>query len=148
MDDHIVQLREDITVFNRKIRSQAARHLLTPSQVQTLAHVDRIGPVSARALADVEMIAPQSVARTVASLEALGLVTRDPDPNDGRAVLITITDSGHQTLETDRAQRSRWLADAIDATCTPVERELLFLAGTLLRRIATGHEPETSGGEA
>ncbi|MBD0863446.1 MarR family transcriptional regulator [Gordonia sp. zg691] len=146
MDERADQLREDIVVFVRKMRRQSSRHLLTPSQVQSLAHIDRVGPLSARALADIEMVAPQSVARTVASLEDLDLVTRTPDPNDGRAVLISITPKGHDTLEADRAQRSRWLSDALETTCSDVERELLFLAGGLLRRIATSSATDEEAG--
>ncbi|WLP88698.1 MarR family transcriptional regulator [Gordonia sp. NB41Y] len=137
MDERVDQLRDDIVRFNRRIRTKnAGRHLLTPTQVQALAHVDRLGPMSARALADAEMVAPQTVARTVAYLEQQGLVTRHPDPDDARAALISITDVGHQTLEADRSTRNEWLAEAISTHCTPVERDLLFLAGSLLRRIA------------
>lgn len=92
--------------------------------------------MTARALADRERVAPQTVARTVISLEELGMVTRAADPNDARASLISVTEAGRQTLEVDRAKRSRWLAEAVDGKCSPEERDLLFLAGRLLRRIA------------
>ena len=52
MDQKVDQLREDVVLFNRRIRTQRSGHLLTPSQLQALAHLDREGPMSARALAD------------------------------------------------------------------------------------------------
>ncbi|MFD6060540.1 hypothetical protein [Rhodococcus wratislaviensis] len=43
---------------------------------------------------------------------------------------------GVGTLASDRARRREWLAAAIEERCTDVERELLFLAGGLLARLA------------
>ncbi len=136
MDSRVDQLREDIVRFNRTIRTKSAGgHLLTATQLQALGQIDRDGPMSARALADAEAVAPQTVARTVAALEQQGMVTRSSDPSDGRASLIAITDQGHATLQSDRGNRSEWLATAIETHCTDVERDLLFLAGALLRRL-------------
>lgn len=147
-DRSIDGLREDLVVFTRTIRTMSSGHLLTATQQQALAQLDRIGPMSARALADRERVAPQTIARTVSSLEERGLVSRTADPNDARATLISITETGRQTLESDRAKRSRWLAEAIDSTCTPVERDLLLLAGRLLRRIAEDADDADASGRA
>lgn len=42
---------------------------------------------------------PTSVTNTVNRLERDGLVTRDPHPNDGRAVLLTLTAQGRELIE-------------------------------------------------
>lgn len=137
MDSRVDQLREDIVRFNRTMRTKSAGGTrLTATQMQALGQVDRDGPMSARELADAEMVTPQTVARTVASLEQLGMVSRTTDPTDGRASLISITEHGHATLQSDRSNRSEWLTEAIEAHCTDVERDLLFVAGHLLRRLA------------
>lgn len=136
MDIRVDQLREDIVMFNRVIRSKGGGHLLTPTQLQALAHLDRVGPISARTLADLERVTPQTVARTVAFLEGNGLVSREVDPDDARAQLISITSSGRNKLEADRDRRREWLVGVMDRDCTDVEKELLFLAGALLRRIS------------
>lgn len=135
------RLREDLVVFSRKMRTMSSGHRLTATQLQALSQLDRVGAMTARALADRERVAPQTIARTVISLEELGMVSREVDPSDARASLISVTDIGRQTLEVDRAERSRWLAEAIDAECTPEERDLLFVAGRLLRRIAEVETP-------
>ncbi|MDT2005663.1 MarR family transcriptional regulator [Rhodococcus opacus] len=136
MDERVDRLRENVVLFNRKIRSNSSGHLMTPTQMQALSHLDRSGPLSARALADLEQVAPQTIARTVCSLEAKGMVTRSVDPKDARSQLISITDIGVSTLTADRGRRSEWLAAAIEERCSDVERELLFLAGDLLARLA------------
>ena len=92
--------------------------------------------MSARALAARQQVAPQSIARTVAHLEERGKVSRTADPNDARASIVSLTESGRRTLTEDRAKRSEWLSAAIAEMCTDAERELLFIAGGLLRRLA------------
>ncbi|OZD13107.1 MarR family transcriptional regulator [Rhodococcus sp. 06-156-3C] len=136
MQDRVDQLREDIVVFNRMIRSKGENHLLSPTQLQALAHLDRVGPMSARSLADLERVTPQTVARTVAALEGDQLVSRTVDPDDGRAHVISISDRGRGKLDAERGKRRQWLAAVLAEECTDVEQELLFLAGSVLRRLA------------
>jgi len=47
---------------------------------------------------------PTSVTSIVRKLEADGLVTRRPHPEDGRAVLAEITDAGRAVVETATAE--------------------------------------------
>ncbi|AOW94109.1 MarR family transcriptional regulator [Rhodococcus sp. WMMA185] len=136
MDEKVNQFREDVVLFSRRIRSQRAGHQLTPTQLQALSHLDREGPMSARALAGLEQVAPQSIARTVSILEDAGMLSRTVDPQDARASIVAITALGSQTLAVDRARRSEWLSAALDAECTDAERDLLYIAGRLLRRLA------------
>ena len=145
MDEKADRLREDVVMFTRRIRTQRSGHLLTPSQLQALAHLDREGPMSARALADLEQVAPQSIARTVSILEDSGMVSRTVDPQDARASIVAITGQGLQTLTADRSRRSEWLSAALATECTEAERDLLFIAGRLLRRLAaTPESPESA----
>ncbi|OUS92026.1 MarR family winged helix-turn-helix transcriptional regulator [Rhodococcus sp. NCIMB 12038] len=145
MDEKADRLREDVVMFTRRIRTQRSGHLLTPSQLQALAHLDREGPMSARALADLEQVAPQSIARTVSILEDSGMVSRTVDPQDARASIVAITAPGLQTLTADRSRRSEWLSAALATECTEAERDLLFIAGRLLRRLAaTPESPESA----
>lgn len=118
MDEKADRLREDVVMFTRRIRTQRSGHLLTPSQLQALAHLDREGPMSARALADLEQVAPQSIARTVSILEDSGMVSRTVDPQDARASIVAITALGLQTLTADRSRRSEWLSAALATECT------------------------------
>ncbi|WP_072690930.1 MarR family winged helix-turn-helix transcriptional regulator [Rhodococcus marinonascens] len=141
MDEKVNQLREDVVLFLRRIRAQRAGHQLTPSQLQALSHLDREGPMSARALAGLEQVAPQSIARTLSILEDAAMVSRTADPHDARASIIAITALGSQTLVGDRSRRSEWLSAAIASECTDAERDLLFIAGRLLRRLAEIPDP-------
>jgi DNA-binding MarR family transcriptional regulator len=105
-------------------------------QLNVLAHLSRRGPMTPGELAAAERVQPQSLTRTLASLEDHVLITRHPDPADGRRSLIAITESGRQMLGRDLRQRDAWLARAMAGHLTPAERGLLRLAGQLLERLA------------
>jgi DNA-binding MarR family transcriptional regulator len=76
------------------------------------------------------------MAQTVSDLEAAGLISRRPDPSDGRRVLVELTTQGRDTLEADRRDRVGWLARAIESELSATERRALSHAIGLLRRLA------------
>jgi DNA-binding MarR family transcriptional regulator len=73
---------------------------------------------------------------TLGALEARGLVERRPDPQDGRRVLLSVTDAGRTAMSDRRDARTRQLADALSDEFTPVELERLLAAAPLLERLA------------
>ena len=76
------------------------------------------------------------MAQTIADLEGEGLVSRRPDPSDGRRLLVEMTETGITALEDDRRHREGWLARAISEQLTDEEQRLLEKAVELLRRIS------------
>jgi len=142
--DDIDVLWDDLGAFVRRLRTKRNDHKLTPSQIQTLGHLDRQGPLTAKELAKFERVTPQSIAKTVAALEEQGMVTRSSDPSDGRAVLVTMTELGISTLHEDRKKRTEWLAEVIDTECTEAERDLLLIAGRILRRLGQDASPASA----
>jgi DNA-binding MarR family transcriptional regulator len=122
-------------VLGQLVRRLRAEHTFSISQGVVLARLDREGPQTTSALATVERVRPQSMAQTVAELQSAGLVSRTPDPTDGRRVLIELTAGGRDTLAADRRRREGWLAEAMAAELTPEEQETLIRAVPLLRRL-------------
>ena len=51
-----------------------------------------------------------TTSRQVTSLTRAGLVEKVPDPDDGRAQLIRVTDAGHATMHRLRGRRDDWLS--------------------------------------
>lgn len=62
------------------------------------------------------------VSRQVRHLESAGLVAKAPDPDDGRASLVTLTASGTDLVAEVVAGRGRWLAGILDGW-TPEQTE-------------------------
>ena len=93
--------------------------------------------MSPGAIATAERLRPQSLTRTLASLQHDALVSRHSDPADRRRSLLDVTDLGRDVLSDDMGHRDRWLAQAMALVqLTPVERELLRLAGELMEGLA------------
>ncbi|WP_417219804.1 MarR family winged helix-turn-helix transcriptional regulator [Arthrobacter sp.] len=67
------------------------------------------GVLRLKALAEQLRIAPRSATEVVDQLEGKGLVERIPDPHDRRAVLVQLTDAGHELragVETARREQA------------------------------------------
>src|SRR6201999_4667672 len=133
--DVAVALRETIGLLLRRMRQTSPGDLTLPENA-ALARLNRAGPTTSSALAKLEQISPQSMGATLAGLEARGLVARHPDPDDGRRVVLSLTDAGRRILQDKRNARTRQLAEALSARFTPDEIRLLAEAAPLLGRLA------------
>jgi DNA-binding MarR family transcriptional regulator len=87
----------------------------------------RLGAVAAGLGVDTSVIS-----RTVAVAQHRGLVARRPDPRDGRACLLSLTDRGRQCLADRRNKRLRLLSAVIDEW-EPGSAEALLAGLTRLR---------------
>ncbi len=123
-------------VLGRLIRRLRAERRFSLSQGSVLGRLDREGTLSIGDLAAAERVRPQSMAQTVSELEVDGLISRRPDPADGRRALLELTDEGLQTLEADRREREGWLIGAIAEGFSESEQQALARAVPLLTRLA------------
>jgi DNA-binding MarR family transcriptional regulator len=139
VSDTAARAARDLTVvFNRlrrRLRSVAEDEDLTPPQVSALTLVGKHGAATASALASAEGVRPQSMAATLAALDRAGLIHRNPDPEDGRRQLVTLTPAGRERIEGDRRARHRWLARTLEERYDEEERQALLDALTLLERL-------------
>ena len=123
-------------VLGQLMRRLRAEHRFSISHGAVLGRVDREGLQSVSELAAAERIRPQSMAQTVSELEAEGLVTRRPDPDDRRRSLVGLTEAGTLALLEDRRRREGWLARAIEEDFSDSEQQVLAEAVRLVRRLA------------
>jgi DNA-binding MarR family transcriptional regulator len=72
------------------------------------------GPLRPGALAEASFADPSTISRQVAELVRRGFVRREPDPSDGRASLLAITDAGREVCERLRTMRRDLFAAAVD----------------------------------
>ena len=120
--------------LNRRMRRER-RSELTPTQLSVLGAVALLGPATPGSIASHEQVRPPSVTRMLNQLTESGYIRRLPDPQDGRQVLVEISDEGHARLAQERQRRDAWLQEQLDQL-SDSERELLRAAAPLLRRIA------------
>jgi DNA-binding MarR family transcriptional regulator len=127
------ELRETIGRLVRRLRAEPGP---PAGQMAVLGRLDRLGPGGISDLAAEQRMRPQSMAQTVHELEAAGLVTRRPDPADGRRSLLELAPEGRTMLRETRAAREDWLSQALERELDEEERELLRRAIALLGRVA------------
>ena len=72
---------------------------------------------------------------TVAFLEEEGLVTRKIDPNDGRRLIVSISEAGKEAFLAGRAARQAWLSNALGERLDDAEQRHLLEAMSLLRKV-------------
>ena len=95
-----------------------------------LVRVSESAPIRLSEIADSVELDLSTLSRQVRDLVAAGLLAKVPDPADGRASLLSLTEQGAAVLESVSEARRRVLAEAI-ADWTDEERTAL--ASGLLR---------------
>ena len=71
-------------------------------------------PMRSRELAELLVTDPSTTSRHVAQLVAEGLVTRVADPDDGRAVLLVLTDDGRAKVADIAESRRRLVGRTVE----------------------------------
>jgi DNA-binding MarR family transcriptional regulator len=130
-----VEFGQAIGLLVRRVRAAAAQHELSLTESAVLVRLAKEGPATTAELARAESVKPQSMGATVATLEELGLVQRNPHPTDGRQMNIELTAKGVAVRNSTKDAKRTWLTQAI-AKLTEEEREKLFLAGEIIKRLA------------
>ena len=128
------ELRMAVMRLARRLRQERTEEAYTPSQLSALATLDRCGPLSPGELAAKERVQPPSMTRVAAALEAAGLATRVPHPEDGRQAVLSVTKSGAKLLAADRRRRDAWLARRL-ADLSPEEIETLRAAAPVIEKL-------------
>jgi MarR family transcriptional regulator for hemolysin len=81
--------------FDRRMRPMG----FTQAQWRALLRLDSNPGISQVGLADLLEMQPISLMRILERMEAAGLVERQPDPNDRRAVKLFLTEAARPTLK-------------------------------------------------
>ena len=115
----IRELEQEVAVLIRRVRrvvgvrARAVHDSLQPAAYLILSYVVESGPVRASAIVEHFDIDKGAVSRQVAHLIELGLVERTPDPEDGRATLLTVTAEGTRRMQDVGARRRRLLDERL-----------------------------------
>lgn len=129
------ELRRSIGELVRAVR---AADTMSPGEAAVLGFLDREGPLTTADLARLRGVTHQSAAKSVKDLSADGLVRGERHPDDGRKLLLRLTDAGRSRLQRERDFRAGALGTAIRETFDPDERRRLSESVALLSRL-TAH---------
>jgi len=132
-DELTSDLRIACMVIARRVRFESTSEV-APHQYSVLLRL-KDGPRTPREVADIERVSAPSMSRTVASRVELGLVERSDDPDDGRQVILSLTDAGRQVIRETRRRRDQWLAVRLEKL-DDAEQALLREATALLEKVA------------
>jgi DNA-binding MarR family transcriptional regulator len=127
---------EDFTRMSIRLPSVQRLSFTTMSVLHTLA---RGGPQRLSELTANEQVTQPAITQLVTKLERDGLVERQPDPSDGRAVLVHITTAGAAIVDGRRAERMAHLVELINQL-TPAERAAIAAALPALARVIQLHQ--------
>jgi DNA-binding MarR family transcriptional regulator len=137
-DEHEVAaaLQVAIGLLVRRLRQVQLPGELTLAEIWALKRLDTGGPATSSELARQDRISPQSMGVTLGVLEQRGLIERRRDPADGRRVVLSVTEAGHQLTRDRHGARVEQFAAALRDGFTAAERDQLLAATPLLERLA------------
>jgi DNA-binding MarR family transcriptional regulator len=114
---------------------------LSLTAAATLATLERSGPCRLTSLAAREGVTQPAMTQLAARLQDAGLVTRDPDPSDGRVVRVGITSEGQVTLARRRQARAERLGGLLDRL-SPDHRAALAAALPAMDALASARRDD------
>ncbi|MFF1879621.1 MarR family winged helix-turn-helix transcriptional regulator [Leifsonia sp. NPDC058230] len=139
-DDLAGRLALAVGRLNRRMRSSTGG--LSHGQLSALSTIVRRGPLRPSEISAIEIVAAPTITRVVTDLESRGLVTRQPDPDDGRSFFVVGTDAGNELLLRARFDRAHTvtaiLAELDDGQVARIREAL-----TALEAAARVDSPET-----
>jgi DNA-binding MarR family transcriptional regulator len=130
------------------IRYTSQPRQLSLTAVSTLSALERRGPQRISEMAALQGVAQPSMTVLVGSLEQTGLVTRRPDPSDGRAVLVSLTPQGEEFLAGRRRAGADRLSELVGKLSAAEADALAAAVPALLRLRELQEEAMESGNVA
>lgn len=119
------------------------RRGLTPSRTHLLWVLHHEGPSTQAQLAHALGVTPRNITTLVDALTATGFARRTAHPDDRRAVLVELTDRGHETMTAMAAEHVRFgaaLVRGLDEKRVADAREVIDHVHARLEELIAEHE--------
>ncbi len=114
-DPAVADIAGRLRIAAGRLAREATTHAegITPSRLAAMSVLDRCGPLRVGALAEKVGISAPTVSRLVDCLAERGLVVRTADPDDHRAIRISLSPAGAAALHSVRELGASLLAERI-----------------------------------
>jgi DNA-binding MarR family transcriptional regulator len=147
-DDPVTRLADELHSaaihLLRRVRRDDESVGLSAARLSALSVVVFGGPIRISALARAEQVRTASMTPLVAALERDGLITREADPSDARAVILRPTPKGAKLMAEGRARRVANLASELRDLSAADRRTLHRAARILSGAFTSGTAPRPS----
>lgn len=117
--DELLRLEQEVGVLIRRVkrvigeRARAVHPDLQPASYLMLSHLVSSGPQRSSVLSERFGVDKGAISRQVQHLCELGLLERTPDPEDGRATLVSASPDAVTRMEALNRDRRRWLDEQL-----------------------------------
>ncbi|GAA2368012.1 MULTISPECIES: MarR family winged helix-turn-helix transcriptional regulator [Gordonia] len=132
-------LRHTVTRLYLTLRRNSPISELSAAQASGLASLVDYGPMRMGEFAERESIRMPTATALIDGLHRGGYVSREPDPDDRRAVIIAATDTGSEIVSDIRTRRDDSVTRALQ-TLSDDHRAALAAALPALRELQTRME--------
>jgi DNA-binding MarR family transcriptional regulator len=117
--DELGRLEQEVGVLIRRVkrvigeRARAVHPDLQPASYLMLTYLAGEGPQRSSVMSERFGVDKGAISRQVQHLMDLGLLDREADPDDGRAMLISASPDAVHRLEAINRDRRRWLDEQL-----------------------------------
>jgi DNA-binding MarR family transcriptional regulator len=117
--DELGRLEQEVGVLIRRVkrvigeRARAVHPDLQPASYLMLTYLDSHGPQRSSEVSEKFGVDKGAISRQVQHLVDLGLLVREPDPDDGRAMLISASPDAVRRMRAVDHHRRRWLEEKL-----------------------------------
>lgn len=130
----VLRLASALTQTPALVRRLTGADGMSLTALATLGTLERVGAARVGELADSEDVTQPAMTQLVSRLAAQGLVERHADPDDGRVVVVRLTDAGRELVGHRRDARGQALADRM-LRLDPDDQHSLLAALPALERL-------------
>ncbi|WP_272150164.1 MarR family winged helix-turn-helix transcriptional regulator [Tenacibaculum aiptasiae] len=132
--DH--QLRATWQAVAKLYNEQAAKHDSTMATAFVLLNIDFENGTPSTALGPLMGMEPTSLSRLLKTMEDKGVICREKNPNDGRSVIIKLTDYGKEMREVSKGHVYQF-NNKVREYITEEELENFFKVTTTINKLIT-----------
>ncbi|WP_420552600.1 MarR family winged helix-turn-helix transcriptional regulator [Tenacibaculum aiptasiae] len=132
--DH--QLRATWQAVAKLYNEQAAKHDSTMATAFVLLNIDYENGTPSTALGPLMGMEPTSLSRLLKTMEDKGVIYREKNPNDGRSVIIKLTDYGKEMREVSKGHVYQF-NNKVREYITEEELENFFKVTTTINKLIT-----------
>jgi DNA-binding MarR family transcriptional regulator len=121
-DSELEELGSELTLYAARLIRWLRKERVQPVGMRVLSILDELGPTGVTALAAVDQCSQPTMSGTVTGLVDRGWVTKEPEPADARATVVSLTAEGVAVLRAARRSNGSLVAERLRLTdLTPTD---------------------------